>query len=78
MKEHVEVWPNVFGTKNWQPSSFNQKTGLVYANTMNFGWKYKTSQARVQTGRMVSGRWTLADGSSPQTAIADICPPLTL
>ncbi len=55
MKEHVDVWPNVFGTKNWQPSSYNQKTGLVYANTLNFGWKYKAIKPEYKQGAWYLG-----------------------
>ncbi len=55
MKDHVEVWPNVFGAKNWQPSSYNQKTGLVYANTLNFGWKYKAIKPEYKQGAWYLG-----------------------
>lgn len=55
MKDHVEVWPNVFGGKNWQPTSFSPKTGLIYANTLNFGWKYKTVKQEYKTGEWYLG-----------------------
>ena len=55
MKDHVDVWPNVFGAKNWQPVSFNPGTGLVYANTLNFGWKYKTVKPEYKQGAWYLG-----------------------
>lgn len=55
MKDHVEVWPNVFGAKNWQPISFSPKTNLVYANTLNFGWRYKTVRQQYKKGEWYLG-----------------------
>jgi alcohol dehydrogenase (cytochrome c) len=55
MKDHIEVWPNVFGGKNWQPSSYSPKTGLMYANTLNFGWKYKTVKQEYKKGEWFLG-----------------------
>lgn len=55
MKEHVEVWPSVFGSKNWQPVSYHPGRNLVYANTNNFGWKYKTIAQEYKPG----GTWYL-------------------
>jgi alcohol dehydrogenase (cytochrome c) len=36
----VEVFPSLVGGKNWHPMSFSPQTGLIYVNTMNFGWEY--------------------------------------
>ena len=36
-----EIWPSVFGAKNWQPISFDPKRQLAYVNGMNFGFKMK-------------------------------------
>jgi alcohol dehydrogenase (cytochrome c) len=55
MKEHVDVWPSVFGAKNWQPISFNPKRNLAYANTMNFGWKYKAVKPEYKQGQWYLG-----------------------
>ena len=55
MKDHVEVWPNVFGGKNWQPAAFNPGTGLLYANTLNFGWKYKAIKPEYKQGAWYLG-----------------------
>jgi alcohol dehydrogenase (cytochrome c) len=38
--ETVEVWPGAFGGKNWMPMSYNPKTGLAYANTLELGMVY--------------------------------------
>ena len=55
MKEHVDVWPSVFGSKNWQPMSFSPKTQLAYANTLNFGWKYKAVKQQYKQGEWYLG-----------------------
>jgi alcohol dehydrogenase (cytochrome c) len=55
MKDHVEVWPNVFGSKNWMPVSYSPKAGLVFANTLNFGWKYKTVKQEYKEGQWFLG-----------------------
>lgn len=55
MKDHVDVFPSVFGAKNWQPMSFHPGTGLAYANTMNFGWKYKTVKPEYKQGAWYLG-----------------------
>lgn len=47
MKKYVKTgetttfFPSAFGGKNWQPTSWNPNTGLVYANTFDFGMIYK-------------------------------------
>ncbi len=53
--EKVEVWPSILGGKNWEPISFNQKTGLVYANTLNFGSNYKAIPAEYKAGEFYLG-----------------------
>lgn len=35
--EEVETWPSITGGKNWNPMSFNPKTGFLYANTIDGG-----------------------------------------
>jgi alcohol dehydrogenase (cytochrome c) len=55
MKEHVDVWPSVFGSKNWQPMSFHPGRQLAYANTMNMGWKYKTVKPEYKQGAWYLG-----------------------
>jgi alcohol dehydrogenase (cytochrome c) len=55
MKEHVDVWPSVFGAKNWQPMSYHPGRQLAYANTMNMGWKYKTVKPEYKQGAWYLG-----------------------
>jgi alcohol dehydrogenase (cytochrome c) len=55
MKDHVEVWPSVFGTKNWMPMAYDPNKRRAYVNTMNFGWKYKTVKQEYKPG----GTWYL-------------------
>jgi alcohol dehydrogenase (cytochrome c) len=46
----VEIWPSVWGGKAWSPSSFDPNTGLVYANTLEFGMNYKPTQPQYRAG----------------------------
>ena len=46
----VEVWPSTLGSKNWSPTSFSQKTGLVYANTLDIGMKYTPTREEYRAG----------------------------
>jgi alcohol dehydrogenase (cytochrome c) len=39
--EAVEHWPSTRGGKNWPHAAFNPQTGLLYANTLHEGRKYK-------------------------------------
>jgi alcohol dehydrogenase (cytochrome c) len=51
----VEVWPSAFGGKNWNPMSYNPQTGLVYANTLNFGMDYVTNKPEYKLGEWYMG-----------------------
>ena len=42
MEEAVDVWPSALGGKNWMPMSYDPGTGLAYANTLNFGYPYRS------------------------------------
>jgi alcohol dehydrogenase (cytochrome c) len=53
--ETVEVWPSILGGKNWEPASFNPKTGLLYANTLNFPGNYKAIPAAYKAGEWYVG-----------------------
>jgi alcohol dehydrogenase (cytochrome c) len=44
MEEAVDVWPSALGGKNWMPMSYDPGTGLAYANTLNFGYPYRSIQ----------------------------------
>jgi len=52
--EKIEVWPSALGGKNWMPMSFNPRTGLAYANTLDFGMPYK-----LLTPEYKQGEWFL-------------------
>src|ERR1700683_4273458 len=53
--EQVDVWPSILGGKNWEPGSFDPKTGLAYYNTLNFGGNYKTAPAEYKEGEWFTG-----------------------
>ena len=55
MKDFVDVWPSAFGGKNWQPMSYNPNRKLVYANTLNIGYKYKTVKPEYKQGAWYLG-----------------------
>jgi alcohol dehydrogenase (cytochrome c) len=46
----AEIWPSVWGAKAWSPSSFNPKTGLLYANTLEFGMTYTPTRPQYRAG----------------------------
>ncbi len=48
--EKVVIWPSILGGKNWEPISFNPKTGLAYANTLNIGGHYKAIPVDYKAG----------------------------
>jgi alcohol dehydrogenase (cytochrome c) len=65
--EKVQVWPSILGGKNWQPISFNPKSGIAYANTLNIGGNYKAIPAEYKAGEWylgmdVDGMWAFPDG----------------
>ncbi len=41
MDEPIEIWPSMWGGKNWMPMSFDPGTGLAYANTLNIGYPFR-------------------------------------
>ena len=46
----AEIWPSVWGGKAWSPSAFNPNTGLVYANTLEFGMTYTPTRPQYRAG----------------------------
>jgi len=42
MDEPVDVWPSALGGKNWMPMSYDPESGLAFANTLNFGYPYRS------------------------------------
>jgi alcohol dehydrogenase (cytochrome c) len=51
----IELWPHLLGGKNWMPMSYNPGTGLVYLNTLNFGFNYKPVDQPYQEGVFWAG-----------------------
>jgi alcohol dehydrogenase (cytochrome c) len=39
--KETQIWPGVWGGKNWEPMSYSPLTGLAYANTLNGGYNYR-------------------------------------
>ncbi|MBV8753573.1 MAG: methanol/ethanol family PQQ-dependent dehydrogenase [Hyphomicrobiales bacterium] len=65
--ELVTVWPSILGGKNWPPMSYNPRTGLAYANTLNFASNYQAVPADYKAGQWYLGMdmaagWTFPDG----------------
>ena len=50
-----EVFPSVLGGKNWQPMSWNPRTGLAYANTLNMSWPYQLAKPEYKKGEWYLG-----------------------
>jgi alcohol dehydrogenase (cytochrome c) len=64
--QEVDVWPGAMGGKNWSPTSFDPQTGLVYANTLNFGMHYKPTTPEYRAGLTYWGAdisWIWPDGA---------------
>ena len=77
--EKVVVWPSILGGKNWEPMSFNPKTGLAYANTLNFGGHYKAIPAEYKAGDWYLGMdlsdlWEWPQGNQPRGYLKAIDP----
>ena len=53
--EAQEIWPGVFGGKNWFPASFSPKTGLVYSNTLEMGNVYAPVEPKFVKNAMYLG-----------------------
>jgi alcohol dehydrogenase (cytochrome c) len=73
------VFPSILGGKNWEPMSFNPKTGLAYANTLNFGGHYKAIPADYKAGDWYLGMdlsdlWEWPQGNEPRGYLKAIDP----
>ena len=51
----MTVYPSLLGGKNWEPMSFDPRTGVAYANTLNIGAHYKAIPAEYKAGTMYLG-----------------------
>ncbi|CAN5164021.1 methanol/ethanol family PQQ-dependent dehydrogenase [soil metagenome] len=74
-----EIWPNVFGAKNWQPMSYDPKRQVAYVNGLNFGFKMKNIRQELKLpaqfyGAEISGWAEPEDGNRGFLAAID---PLT-
>jgi alcohol dehydrogenase (cytochrome c) len=79
MGEPVDIYPSILGGKNWEPMSFNPKTGLAYANTLNFGGHYKAVPAEYKAGDWYVGMdltnpWNFPPGDEPRGYLKAIDP----
>src|SRR5216684_398264 len=77
--EKVVLWPSILGGKNWEPMSFNPKTGLAYANTLNCGGHYKAIPAEYKAGDWYLGMdlsdlWEWPAGNEPRGYLKAIDP----
>ncbi|HUN52878.1 MAG TPA: PQQ-dependent dehydrogenase, methanol/ethanol family, partial [Candidatus Sulfotelmatobacter sp.] len=82
--QQVEVWPSILGGKNWEPASFDPKTRMVYANTLNFGGNYKAVPAEYKAGEWYLGMdlslgwaWPKANGKDLPRGYLKAIDPLT-
>jgi alcohol dehydrogenase (cytochrome c) len=65
--EKVVVWPSILGGKNWSPMAFDPKRTLAYANTLNFGGRYKAIPVEYKPGNWylgmdISDMWEWPEG----------------
>jgi alcohol dehydrogenase (cytochrome c) len=51
----VALWPYFYGGKNWSPMSFDQQTGLVYINALNYGFKAAQKKQEYHAGEFYFG-----------------------
>lgn len=76
--EKIEVWPSALGGKNWMPMSYNPKTGLAYANTLNFGMPYKNLAPEYKQGEWYLGvEFTGVTPPGPSSGSLQAIDPLT-
>jgi alcohol dehydrogenase (cytochrome c) len=54
-EDFVEVWPAMFGAKNWAPMAFDPKRSLAYVNTVNLGMRYKPVTPEYRQGAVYLG-----------------------
>jgi alcohol dehydrogenase (cytochrome c) len=53
--EQVEIWPSVFGGKNWAPMSFNPETNTAFINSISHGMNYKAVEPAYRAGTFYFG-----------------------
>jgi alcohol dehydrogenase (cytochrome c) len=50
--EKVQVWPSIWGGKNWEPMAFDPKRGRAFVNTLNMGTNYKAVPQEFKVGEL--------------------------
>ncbi|WP_170942338.1 PQQ-binding-like beta-propeller repeat protein, partial [Noviherbaspirillum denitrificans] len=55
MDKAIDVWPSALGGKNWSPMSYDPSRRLIYANTLNIGFPYKTVDPEYNKGAFYLG-----------------------
>lgn len=67
--ELQDIWPSALGGKNWSPMSYNPKTGLVYANTLEMGVSLQLQAPQFKKGTLYMGfdpskiKWLVPEGT---------------
>jgi len=61
------LWPAMYGGKNWSPMSYDHKTGLVYINTLNYGFKLQQKKQAYHAGDFYFGADFLGPVDPPDT-----------
>ena len=51
----VQLWPSIWGGKNWEPISFDPKRGMAFVNTLNMGTNYKAIPQEFKVGELYLG-----------------------
>lgn len=60
------LWPFFWGGKNWNPMSYDQKTGLVYINALNYGFKAAQKKQSYHAGDLYFGADFLGPVDDPK------------
>jgi alcohol dehydrogenase (cytochrome c) len=63
----VALWPYFYGGKNWSPMSYDPMTGLVYINTLNYGFKAAQKKQDYHAGDFFFGADFLGPVDAPDT-----------
>jgi alcohol dehydrogenase (cytochrome c) len=53
--QKVQVWPSIWGGKNWEPIAFDPKRGRAFVNSLNMGTNYKAVAQEYKAGEMYLG-----------------------
>ncbi|MBL6749332.1 MAG: PQQ-dependent dehydrogenase, methanol/ethanol family [Nevskia sp.] len=51
MAQPEQIFPASFGGKNWSPMSYDPRERLAYANTLNWGYVYRTEKQEQSKGQ---------------------------